>query len=84
MLNWIYFIINWHFIPFDFNVYLNNKNDLFTQGTREQWQTSFFMSAGFYLLGWLSFVLVARGGVMEWAKSPEEKLQLQVGHRVSY
>ena len=48
------------------------------QGTREQWQTCFYISAGAYLLGWLMFTIFAKAEEQEWAKMKDDVLELEV------
>ena len=44
----------------------------FLQGTREQWQLCFLMSALMYLVGWLSYMIFGKSDVQEWAKIDNE------------
>ena len=41
---------------------------LFPKGTRAQWQICFFMSAGMYLLAWITFMIWGASEEREWAK----------------
>ena len=45
--------------------------DLFRQGTQEQWRIVFFLSAAFYLIGWIGYMIVVKGHVLPWAQSQE-------------
>ena len=53
-----------------FNVKAANGKELFRQGTQEQWRIVFFLSAAFYLIGWLGYIIVVKGHVLPWAQSP--------------
>ncbi|CAH3189327.1 unnamed protein product [Porites evermanni] len=44
------------------------------QPTRLQWQKVFYISAGMYVIGWVTFVLFASGKVQEWNTPFEDKL----------
>ena len=46
----------------------------FPQPTRLQWQKVFYISAGMYIIGWVTFVLFASGEVQEWNSPFEDKL----------
>ncbi|XP_073252217.1 sialin-like [Porites lutea] len=46
----------------------------YNQPTRLQWQKVFYISAGMYVIGWVTFVLFASGKVQEWNTPFEDKL----------
>ena len=41
------------------------------QGTQEEWRDVFFLSGGVLLFAGLVYILLAEGGVAEWAKGDE-------------
>ena len=51
------------------------------QGTREQWQICFLMSAGMYLIAWLTYMIFGKSDVQEYAKIDmgNDSLDLEVG-----
>lgn len=42
---------------------------MFQDKTREQWQTVFYISAGFYIIGSIFYTIFASGDVQPWARS---------------
>ena len=56
----------------------------FLQGTREQWQLCFLMSALMYLVGWLSYMIFAKSDVQEWAKTDNNSSDIVLEVRINF
>jgi ACS family sodium-dependent inorganic phosphate cotransporter-like MFS transporter 5 len=50
-----------------------------TQGTREQWQSAFYVAAAIYFFGAIYFCFMGLGEIQEWAKTEEEKADTGMG-----
>ena len=49
----------------------------FSQPTRLQWQKVFYISAGMYVLGWITFLLLGTGKQQSW-NTPYEDLLVPI------
>ena len=62
-------------------VHCNENSNLlsfsFSQPTRLQWQKVFYISAGMYVLGWITFLLLGTGKQQSW-NTPYEDLLVPV------
>ncbi|XP_055995999.1 uncharacterized transporter slc-17.2-like isoform X2 [Ostrea edulis] len=53
-------------------------SELTKNGTREEWQTVFFICTGVGLTGAMAFVLLGSGVEQEWAKDPNMNVEIDV------
>ena len=51
-----------------------NAFPFFLQPTRVQWQKVFYISAGMYVLGWVTFLLLGSGKQQSWNTPYEDQL----------